>query len=103
LKCTVHSILYQMDYEEFIGWVDYLELRPIGWRDDDRAYKLMRIQGHKESPENTFDSLRSIRRRSEEAKNKLNEEGKTNISSLKTSSFLQKLNRAQGGKHIPND
>lgn len=46
-----------MPYEEFIKWREYLELQPLGWRDDDRTLKLLQIQGFKGEPSSIFSSL----------------------------------------------
>jgi hypothetical protein len=35
-------------------------MRPIGWRDDDRTYKLLQVQGVKEKPTSIFPSLAAI-------------------------------------------
>jgi len=50
-----------MPYTEFVKWVEYFKQRPIGWRDDQRTYMLLRTQGVKESAENVFPTLRLIK------------------------------------------
>jgi len=49
-----------MPYEELLGWYDYFERRPVEWRADDRAAKLLQAQGVKEKPYRIFASLDAI-------------------------------------------
>ena len=39
----VYSMLDTMPYVEFVGWMEYLSRRPIGWRDDARAYRVIQF------------------------------------------------------------
>lgn len=54
-----------MPYEEFIKWNMYFRDRPVGYRDDNRAYMLLRAQGVKANPEELFPTLGSIKKSSE--------------------------------------
>lgn len=56
LKMPVYQLL-DMPYDEFLGWAAYFKERPPGWREDYRAYMLMRAQGVKEPPGSLFSSL----------------------------------------------
>jgi hypothetical protein len=81
-----------MTYEEFLGWQNYFERRPIDWRDDDRTYKLLSAQGVKSKPHEIFPSLRSIY--FQKPKDKFDSE------SFKKSFIFQKLLSAKGGDSI---
>lgn len=89
---SVGKLLDEMTYEELQGWFNYFERRPIGWRDDDRTYKLLQAQGVKEKPQNLFTSLKAVY---DETRN-INSEG-TDIGSLKGSLIFQKMLTARGG------
>jgi hypothetical protein len=60
LKMPLQRILHEMSYEELLGWHNYFERRPYGWRDDARAAKLLQAQGVKAKPEAIFPSLQTI-------------------------------------------
>lgn len=58
----VYKLLDEMPYEELLKWINYFSnKRPLGWRDDNRAYMLLRAQGVKESPEKLFTTLRVLK------------------------------------------
>ena len=84
-----------MPYDEFVSWQRYFEMRPVGWRDDDRTYKLLQVQGVKEKPHNIFNSLKAIYN-SEKA---VNDEG-TDMNSIKGSVLFQKMSMAKGGDKL---
>jgi hypothetical protein len=46
-----------MPYDELLGWFSYFRKYPIEWRDDERAYKLLQVQGYKGKPGEAFHSL----------------------------------------------
>lgn len=49
-------------YRELLGWYAYLEERPYGWRDDNRAAVIaMSMAGDKVRPEDLFSSLKIIK------------------------------------------
>ena len=52
--------LSERPYEELLGWIAYFDVRPIGWREDDRVFKLLQAQGLKLKPEAAFPSLKVI-------------------------------------------
>lgn len=52
--------LKDMDYQELLGWFSYFELRPPGWREDDRTAKLLQVQGVKKSAHELFPSLAAM-------------------------------------------
>ena len=84
-------MLSEMPYDEYVGWFAYLEARPIGWREDDRTYKLMQAQGLKEKPENIFHSLAQVKKNNSAAADS------NPISSLKNSVFMMNMLNSKGG------
>jgi hypothetical protein len=50
-----------MPYLELIKWIDFFNKRPVGWREDQRTYLMLRSQGIKESAENLFPTLKIIK------------------------------------------
>ena len=50
-----------MPYEELLGWHDYLEKRPAGWRDVQRAAMIMQSFGVKATPDKLFSSLAKMK------------------------------------------
>lgn len=85
-------------YDDFQKWFAYLEQRPVGWRDDDRTFKLLQAQGVKEKADKVFPSLRPIYRPPEQ----INAHG-TNMASLKNSAMFVKMLGAVGGDKIGQD
>lgn len=83
-----------MTYEEFAGWIYYFSKRPVDWRADDRAYKVLRTQGVKEKAWDVFGSLRPI------YKPDLPADGRINLSNLKGSSLFNKMVLAKGGDSL---
>jgi hypothetical protein len=98
LKMSVAQ-LKLMPYDELLGWMNYFERRPIGWRDDDRTFKLLQVQGCKEKPERVFSSLGAIKHAEQEARKMPN--GMISMSNLKNSALFQKIMQAEGGERIP--
>lgn len=97
LKIPIYKLADEMPYEELLGWLAYFDRRPIEWKADDRAYKLMRVQGLKESAQNVFPSLKVIYSPSIST---LEPDGKINISNLKNSYMFQKMLLARGGERL---
>lgn len=91
------NTVYDMPYDELLGWFDYFERRPEGWRADDRASKLLQAQGVKEKPYKLFASLDAIYN----PKSAKKAEGTLDVNSLKRSSLFQKMMSATGGAVIP--
>jgi hypothetical protein len=88
----LYQIYEEMTYEELLGWFNYLEQRPIDWRADDRAVKLLQVQGVKEKPWQLFTSLDAIYNRKEAA-----EGGAFDAKAFARSGFFAKLHNATGG------
>lgn len=87
---TVGLLAETMTYEEFLGWLDYFERRPVGWREDDRTAKLLQAQGVKEKPQNLFPSLAAIYKKPEGF----------DVQGFKSSAMFSKILAAQGGDKI---
>lgn len=97
LKTPIYQLVNEMPYEEFLGWMDYFNRRPIEWRDDDRTFKLLQAQGTKAKPNEIFPSLAAIY-------NPVKTEGDTmDISSFKASAMFNKILGAKGGDKINYD
>jgi hypothetical protein len=93
----IYKIYEEMTYEEMLGWFSYLEQRPIEWRADDRAAKLIQVQGAKEKPWQLFTSLDAIYNPKSKGKK---EEGEFDANNFKRSGFFQQLMRASGGEAL---
>lgn len=85
----------EMTYEELLGWFSYFEQRPVEWRADDRAAKLIQVQGSEAKPWQLFTSLDAI------YNPKVNKsDGNFDSNSFKRSGFFQKLASASGGEDL---
>jgi len=80
-----------MPYDELLNWVAYFGKRPVGWRDDNRAYLLMRSFGAKGKPEDYFGSLRAIKIAEEDAKSE------TAGRVAPSGKFLEMMKKARNG------
>ncbi len=97
LKKQVSEIYANMTNEEFRGWQYYFSVRPHGWRDDDRAYKMMSADGMKAKPSDVFKSLEPIYNPPTVGPVK---EGLFTSSAIKSSSFFNVLSKSIGGANI---
>jgi len=96
LRTPVYKLSEEMPYEELLGWVEYMNVRPIGWRDDDRAFKLLQAQGVKQKPWEIFSSLLPLYKSRKQPR----EEGWIEMSQLKTSLMFHKMLSATGGDKL---
>lgn len=64
LRMPVHVLVSTMPYDEYLGWANYFERRPNEWRSDARTALLANVFGAKTRPEEMFDSLRKMSRKS---------------------------------------
>lgn len=96
LKMLVADVQNKMSYTEFLGWLAYFEKRPVGWRDDDRAAKLIQAQGVKEPAWKLFPSLNAIYNPAMDN----TDPGKTSKQNLMASAIFHKLVSAKGGDKI---
>ena len=83
-----------MPYEELLGWFSYLEQRPVDWRSDDRAYKILRTQGVKEKPWQVFQALDPIYNSKKSENNGFDTRG------FKSSALFHKMLGAKKGDSI---
>ena len=90
----MYQLLDEMPQEELVMWGKYLEARPIGWREDNRAGLIMQSQGAKVKPEKIFPALSQLYKWEGE---KSDEEA--SVSSLKRSPFGALLTQALGGQN----
>lgn len=89
-------IVSEMPYEEFVKWHLYFDQRPIGWREDERTYKLLQIQGLKDKPERVFHSLLKIRQGTESKEKK----GNALLTNMQGSAMMLQLLNSTGGKKL---
>lgn len=89
----------EMPYDEFLGWLNFLERRPIGWREDLRTHKLLQVQGVKESADKVFPTIAQMKEHEEKEKAKLDS---PDMGSFKQSMMFKKILGAKGGEVIPS-
>lgn len=89
LGIPVYKIEQEMPYTELLKWITYFRRRPVGYREDNRTYMLLRAQGIKESAENLFPTIRAVRNYED---SKI-EAGKV----MPQGKFLEKMLRAKNG------
>ena len=78
-----------MPYEELLKWVDFFKSRPIGWREDQRTFMLLKAQGIKGSADSIFPTLKSL---------KVKEENKNQPDrAVPKGKFLELMTKARGG------
>ena len=93
----VYRLQEEMPYEEFVTWFEYFRQRPIGWREDDRTYKLLQAQGVKAKPEEVFSSFASMKAAEHTS---VSDDGTLNHSKFKNSGIFAKLLSAKGGEKL---
>jgi len=94
LKMPVYRLLEEMTYEELLGWMDYFNKRPVGWRDDASMVPILQTQGVKVKPEAIYPSLAAMKRSEE------NTDGRISAANLKNSAFFSKMLGAVGGDKL---
>lgn len=80
-----------MPYDEYLGWQAYFKLQPIGWREDDRTFKLLQIQGFKGNPQEIFNSFKIMEDTHADRPSSI---------ALKGSKMFQLMQKATGGIHL---
>lgn len=93
---TVEELKSRMTYDEFLGWMDYFSRRPVGWREDDRTFKILQSWGCKEKPYRIFPSLEPIYHPAQP----LRKDGSMDANQFIKSGFFQQLMHARGGDKI---
>jgi hypothetical protein len=91
----VYRVLDELTYEELLGWYAYFQKRPPGWREDDRAAKMIQAQGAKMKPWEIFPSLKAIYHPA--GGDGRNDNG---LSSLRGSLMFHKMLSAKGGDKL---
>ena len=91
--------LVEMPYDELLGWFEYFEVRPVGWRDDDRTMKLLQVQGVKAAPTKIFASLAKIEASQARARATM-PDGMIATDNLKRSAFFTNMLGAVGGDRL---
>jgi len=99
LKTPVYVLAENMPYTELIGWQCYFERRPIGWREDDRTFKLLQVQGFKGTAGSVFPSLAKLNYRPAT----VDASGKLDIINLKQSFLFQQILSAKDGVKLEYD
>jgi len=87
----VYLMQQEMPYDELNKWVAYFNRRPLGWREDLRAFYLIAAQGYKGKPHELFPSLEFLNK----------EESKENSTKgLARSALFRKILGAKGGEKL---
>lgn len=89
-----------MPYDELLGWFAYFEARPVGWRADDRAMKLLQAQGVKAKPEAVFMTLAQMKTFETKRKEAMVEAGQIETANLKRSLLFSKILSAKNGDKL---
>jgi len=95
LHIPLYQLLREMTYQELLGWIAYFEKRPVGWREDERVYKLLQTQGVKAKPGDIFPSLKAV---TESVIT--NNDGQVDGNKFKKSFMFQKLLSAKHGDQV---
>jgi len=96
LHMPVYELADNMPYLELLGWMDYFERRPIGWREDDRTHKILQSAGVKAKGTEIFASLARMHERARATVI----DGQISTGKLQGSSMFAKLLSAKGGDNI---
>ena len=78
-----------MSYTELLKWISFFNSRPIGWREDQRTFLLLKAFGFKGQAEEVFATLKQIKT------NQVNKQ--TPDQAMPKGKFLDKLLSAKGG------
>jgi hypothetical protein len=97
----MYQLLQEMPYDELLDWIAYFEQRPVEWRDDDRTFKLLQVQGVKGKPQAYFSSLEAIYGVASNRNVGEIKDGKSLVENIKNSNLLNFFKSAVGGAHIP--
>lgn len=57
----VYKIKDEMPNDELLQWYAYFKRRPIGWREDQRTFLMLRAFGFKGQPETIFQSIKQLK------------------------------------------
>jgi len=82
-----------MPNSTFLGWIDYFDRRPVGWRADLRSYYQLKAAGAEDIKESIYPSLTAL---FNENKKHLESDG----NKVKQSAFFGMMLQAKGGKQL---
>lgn len=91
LGMPVYQILEEMPAKELYQWAQFLEARPIGWREDNRTSMLLNAQGVKQSGPEIFPTLKALQ--DSEAKRSDEEVMKSTLKKSIFGALLEKANK----------
>ena len=89
LGIPVYEIEQNMPYTELLKWISFFRSRPVGWREDQRTFLLLKSLGYKGGPEALFPTLKQIKQ------NKV--ENQQPDRAVPKGQFLEKMMKAVGG------
>ena len=89
-----------MPYEEYLKWGLYLKRYPIGWREDERTFKLLQASGVKAKAEQLFVSLATKKTEDENSNDASLEKGMIHVNNLKRSALFLHMAGATGGDRL---
>ena len=78
-----------MPYDEMLNWIEFFKRRPVGWREDQRTYMLLRSQGVKEKSETLFPTLKML--------SEANQKALVNDRAVPKGKFLEMMLKAKEG------
>lgn len=90
------GVILDMPYDEMLGWFQYFERRPVGWREDNRAVKILQSNGVKAKPSDIFSSLAVIQSSSSPQV----VDGQISVEDLKKSKVFSFMSSAEGGDKL---
>ena len=61
LGIPVYEIENKMPYTELLKWISFFNSRPVGWREDQRTFLILKSFGFKGKAEDLFASLKQIK------------------------------------------
>jgi len=93
MQIPVSRLVKEMSYEELLGWQNYFDHKPYGYREDIRAYRIMMAFGNKlPKAEDLFESIAAVKKRADE---------RSAGQKLAGSKMLAMIMTARGGDAIP--
>ena len=86
-RIPLYRLLDEMPYEEYLAWIEYSKVRPIGMAEDYRAAMIMSAFNDKIPIEKVFPSLKPAAKAS-------------SVNGLENSMFFLKMQNSVGGKKL---
>jgi hypothetical protein len=97
LGVSHYDLLECLPHDEYLGWVDYFERNPEGWREDLRTYYIMTsMSGTKTKPEQIFPSIKAAQDANKAVTDE--EERVKAMRSFQASPFASLMAKAKEGK-----